>query len=376
MSNCQGEHPIIKTAICGDAARIQAILGADPAAARVRDSYIRSTPLHFAAHRGHLEVVRLLLDAGAEIDAREGVSATTALHWAAEGGHADVAGLLLDRGADLEAIDTWYGLAPLGWTTVACCAPERHRDRPGTTRLLLDRGARVDPFSAVVLGLEVDPDAADRRLGFVGEGRQPLHLAVERDRPEAVRQLRRAGLTDLGVSALALAQDNAAMAGLLRELGAAADLSAALVRGDLAAAEHLALHPALLHFFVRRGQVDAVRHLLDRGADPSHATAYLYNEQPSTTTPLHQAAERGSEELVRLLLDRGADPNARAAETDITPLHRAAACGQAQVLRLLLDRGADASVRDRQHGGTPAGFAAYNGHEQVAALLNSASGHR
>lgn len=57
-----------------------------------------ATPLMNAVQRASLEKVLLLLDHGADPDARDG-RGFTALHRAAEMGHLDVLRVLLDRGA-------------------------------------------------------------------------------------------------------------------------------------------------------------------------------------------------------------------------------------------------------------------------------------
>jgi ankyrin repeat protein len=56
-------------------------------------------PLHYAADRGHLEVVQLLLDHDADINAVDD-SNQTALMFAAICDHAQLFKYLLDRGAD------------------------------------------------------------------------------------------------------------------------------------------------------------------------------------------------------------------------------------------------------------------------------------
>lgn len=65
-------------------------------------SRVGDTPLHIAALRGDIQAVNLLLDAGADINAR-GEDGFTALHYAVELCHPDVVRLLLERGADKEA---------------------------------------------------------------------------------------------------------------------------------------------------------------------------------------------------------------------------------------------------------------------------------
>ncbi|KAI5889880.1 ankyrin, partial [Schizophyllum commune H4-8] len=60
------------------------------------------TSLHFAAWHGHLIIVSMLLERGADVNATD-VHHHTPLHDAAQKGHAEIAKLLVDRGAALEA---------------------------------------------------------------------------------------------------------------------------------------------------------------------------------------------------------------------------------------------------------------------------------
>ena len=71
------------------------------------------TPLHLAAFFGHVESARLLLAAGAGVNAesRNGLE-NTPLHAATAGRHQEVALLLLDHGADPSAVDAG-GYTPL-----------------------------------------------------------------------------------------------------------------------------------------------------------------------------------------------------------------------------------------------------------------------
>ena len=57
--------------------------------------------LIWASTNGHLEIVRLLLDRGAYVQAMDDY----ALRWASINGHLEVVRLLLDKGADVHADD-------------------------------------------------------------------------------------------------------------------------------------------------------------------------------------------------------------------------------------------------------------------------------
>lgn len=78
----------------------------------------RHRALALAAQHGHVDVVRLLLDAGENPDRYNPKGHhmhSTPLHQAALAGHADVVRLLVERGAQLDIQDTIYHGRPLGW---------------------------------------------------------------------------------------------------------------------------------------------------------------------------------------------------------------------------------------------------------------------
>jgi len=64
----------------------------------VRGSF-GNTPLHVAAVQGDMEAVRLLIDAGADLNS-QGEHGYTPLHEAVEQGHFEVADLLIKSGSD------------------------------------------------------------------------------------------------------------------------------------------------------------------------------------------------------------------------------------------------------------------------------------
>lgn len=150
-------------------------------------------------------------------------------------------------------------------------------------------------------------------------------------------------------------------------LGDAATLRALLKRDPGAARS---VHPfgwTALHIASFAGQLDAMRALLDAGADiQSRGKSRFRN------APLHTAMLTGQLEAVKLLLDRGADPLMRQAK-GFTPLHEAALLGRLDCARLLLDHGAEINSR-ADDGRTPLSEALRGGHRELAEFLRAQGG--
>jgi uncharacterized protein len=81
----------------GDVGEVERLVGQDPGLLEARSEY-DGTPLMKASARGHVGVVRCLLDKGAAINASD--DSHTALWCACCEGHTPVVQLLLERGAD------------------------------------------------------------------------------------------------------------------------------------------------------------------------------------------------------------------------------------------------------------------------------------
>ena len=77
----------------------------------VHDNYYRY-PIHFAASTGSLDLLKALLDKGADMDQRDGNNGYTPLHWAVIYGHNLVVEHLLEKGARTD-IDSNDGKTPL-----------------------------------------------------------------------------------------------------------------------------------------------------------------------------------------------------------------------------------------------------------------------
>ena len=82
------------------------------------DAESRHRAMALSAQHGHVQIVRLLLDAGEDpnrYNPEGNHGHSTALHQAVCAGHDAVVRLLAERGADLNTKDTIYRSTPLGW---------------------------------------------------------------------------------------------------------------------------------------------------------------------------------------------------------------------------------------------------------------------
>jgi ankyrin repeat protein len=127
-----------------DRAAATAILSADPDLAD-RLTWEDHRVLTDAADHGHTEAVRLMLDLGFPPGARsEQDHEATALHLAAAAGSPGTVRLLLERGADIEARDITWNSTSLEWAIVGSGMRLGHDpdpDWPATVSVLLDAGA-------------------------------------------------------------------------------------------------------------------------------------------------------------------------------------------------------------------------------------------
>ncbi len=158
---------VFEAAAMGAEARLTKLLARDPGLVHAYsgDGW---TALHLAAFFGHLAAVRLLLEAGADTEARaHNRQDNMPLHAATALGRRDVAEALVHSGADLDARNA-EGMTPLHMAAYAGDIE--------MVRLFCGFGARLD--------------ARD------DQGRSPLGLAIEQGREDVAAWLRERGAAE------------------------------------------------------------------------------------------------------------------------------------------------------------------------------------
>lgn len=131
-----------------------------------------------------------------------------------------------------------------------------------------------------------------------------------------------------------------------RHLDAGAEIDGTFVEEGTPGSGGTALHIAVL-----ADQTEAVRFLIEKGADVN-----VRAKNQKENAPLHWAVVYGRAEAVDLLVQHGADVKAKDAEGE-TPLHHAAFFGRVGIAKVLLQAGADPNARS-DDGWTPSDHAA------------------
>ena len=231
-----------------------------------RGFFKKETPLRVALRRGHMELARVLLEHGADSEARN-KNDSSLLEWASYERHVELVQFLLKYGADLNAQDEG-GCTPLHWATrggdsavvralIKHGADVKARDKHNHTPL---HRARMEEVAQILLEHGADANALDT------DNRTPLHFGSEIGQVGVVRVL-----LEHGVDSNTRDTNNATP-----------------------------LHLASGSRYQGEEYLDVVRLLLQYGSD-THA---LDNEGQ---TPFMRATKSGNERIMQLLLENGAE---------------------------------------------------------------------
>ncbi|KAL3313749.1 Ankyrin repeat domain-containing protein 17 [Cichlidogyrus casuarinus] len=293
--------------------------------------------LTMVCSQGHLELVRLLLERGADVEHRDKKSHTP-LHAAVLANQKEVVCLLLDHGADIEATPERSKDTPL---SMAC-----HNGRIEIVRELLARGANKE----------------HRNLSDY----TPLSLAASSGKVDVIECLLQHGAeinsrsgSKLGISPLMLASMNGHANAVKKLLDHGSDINAHIETN-----RNTALTLACF-----QGRHEVVELLVKRGANFEHRAK-------SGLTPLMEAASGDYVEVGRILVYAGADCTAVATLLSLLPPTRAIyaslacssntqveaknkkgstslwlACngGHIEVCRVLIEFGAHVDAQDNRH---------------------------
>ena len=310
----------------GDVPLVKQILAADPEAINeLDDSQFREPPLLVAAAVGNVEIARLLLDAGAFVDAGDSDN-STALGVAAMRQQGEMVALLIENGADVNRRDRKAD-CPLSFAVYG-------RDE-AVIQQLLDAGADLYFRSP--------------------QGRTLLHVACQRGVTGFATHL-----IENGAEIDARADDGATPLGYAAMGGNVEIVTLLLKNGaDPDPAEPGEMSP--LAFTSWRNQVECAQVLLENGAEVDHLVH-------ADNTPLINAARMCSAEMVALLVEHGANVN-HVNDEGGTALIKAAIGGYADRIEILLDAGADPNLGTDEGGRTALQLAAIGGYTEVAELL-------
>ena len=333
---------VLHKAVCyHEASVVKGIIeaGADPNArywGRSATRFSGETPLHGAASRWMPDapyVVRLLIEAGADVDAQTEYYRSTPLHHAVRepsSSVVEIVEVLIGAGAKVDARDregqtslhgassTYFNSATVMQALLNAGADPTARDSNGRTPLHIAAGSthvKDQESLTVLIDAGADPNAR------ANNGQTPLHYAtLYNKRPAIIEALLDAGAdpvsrTPKGDSPWSFAKKEFQWPSGNPKLSDA-DMRASAAYGRLAEAEENWRHWNTSNFF-KSATPEQVAHAMGAHVDPNV-------KDGDGTTPLHWAARfSDSRAVIDELLNAGAYPTTTNDDGDL-PLHWAA----------------------------------------------------
>lgn len=312
------------------------------------------TPLMKEAGRGDAGQVRKLLREGADVFAVDRITGASALHFAVQGGNVEVVKMLVGAGAHINQQVASHGMTPL---MVAVW----HRNPDVVDYLLSLPGINVnikatgggDAFSMV----QGTKKSNDPSAGLPEEGRR-MQASLERYRKNAVSDPLSHQLIELVTDKSLDDGQRAARAQALIRRGADVNYRQPNIQSGNDS------HPAVL-IASRDGYAKTVKVLLDNGADIT-LLGELMKAHPG-----HKAGYQGRVEVMKLLVahpDFHEIMNLQGPFNGYTALHDAVWHGSYGCAKLLVDAGADVTLKGWD-GCTALDLAEKYGYTDIVELL-------
>jgi uncharacterized protein len=269
------------------------------------------TPLLFAARQGHIDTARTLLDAGVDVNQTKVGDATSPLLLATINGHYDLAKVLLERGANpnqaaVNGVTPLYAVLNLQWAARAGRPRlQAHRDQTlnylDVLTLLLDHGA--DPnarlatrvwYSGGLSGVDEIGSTAFWRAAYASD-LDAMKLLVARGADPTIPTVKGIGRppTDDGQ------REYTDVSGRPPIPTGGPGVPPLVAASGVGYGEGFA---ANTHHFAPTGMMAAVRYLIEELGADVNAIDHEGN------TALHNAAARGDVEMIKYLVAKGADP--------------------------------------------------------------------
>lgn len=319
-----------------------------------------SNALHLAIQNGHMSVVSILLDSGADLHKRDETGSTPLLV-ASRSGSKKIAMELINRGSDKMTtnmsgctalhLSGMFGHGEIIEILVSegCSIDVNPVDNQGATPLHLATATGQFQTMKILLKKGANVNARDHGSWT------PLHHAAALGIVESLKLLMEFGAqvheqTLGGMTALHLAVRSSNIAIVEELLNASVKLETV--------ADGIG---TTLHVTASTGVATLTSRLLGAGADPN---ATNHRKQ----TPLHLAAENGHLQVMQELLYAHSDVDALD-DKGRTALHLAAAAGKLEAIKLLLRAQASISVIDEAEAFTPIYYAARMGDKEAVELL-------
>lgn len=291
-----GATPLAEAVKLADARMVTVLLGAGARVDRADEN--DQTPLMLAIKTGELPIVEMLVKAGANVNAVERFQQQTPLMWAvtASKNAAAMTKLLLSRGADVTARALY-----MDWPNQLSSEPRgQYRPVGGLTALLYAARNGCGDCVAALLDAGADVDVP------TPEGVTPLMVSLDNDHNDVAALLLDRGANPhvadwWGRTALWIVIDRkGALSGGRGGRGAAATAPAAGPAGA-----HMAIINRLL-----AADVDVNAELnMHRPSRGGNSGRFSDRQLSTGSTSLYRATEAGDVDVIRALLARGADPN-------------------------------------------------------------------